>query len=61
LSDVINLIHFPEDEGSLGIIFRRGNVPYMEYAPNVEYQCSGETKSDNTVLDHQIDSWVKKT
>jgi hypothetical protein len=25
---------------------------YMEHAPNVEYRCSGETKSSNSVMNH---------
>jgi hypothetical protein len=25
---------------------------YMEHAPNIEYHCSGETKSSNIVMNH---------
>jgi hypothetical protein len=31
-------------------------VPYMKYAPNMEYHCSRVTECDNTVMNHQVDA-----
>jgi hypothetical protein len=40
--------------------FIRGKVPYMKCTCNVEYHSSGETKCNSTVMNHEVDAWVKK-
>jgi hypothetical protein len=30
------------------------------YTPDMEYHCSEETKCDNTVMNRQVDAYVKK-
>jgi hypothetical protein len=31
----------------------------MEYAPNMEYRYTRETKCGNAVINHYVDAWVK--
>jgi hypothetical protein len=53
-----NLIDFPKTAHRTENIGRR-KVPYIEYAPNVEYRNIRESKCDNTVIKRHIDAWIK--
>jgi hypothetical protein len=35
-------------------------VRYTKYSPDMEYHCSKETEYDNTVMNRQVDAYVKK-